>query len=145
MSVLYRRLSFAAVLAPLFVLGACDPRFIHKSDMSPREIVNLSGTWSGRGSLSFSNAQYCPRTYLWRMHVGGGNVDGQVVEEETPNAPPATFSTFVDYDGSVHADLRTKGRDFTVLGTFSHRGFEGTARSPVCSYTVFLRRDGPTS
>lgn len=137
MSALSRHLIIAAAV---LALGACDPRFVHKSDLSPREIGNLSGTWTGRGSLSFASKNYCPRAYLWTMRVGDGSVDGSVVDAETPNAPPATFASFVDYDGSLNASVRTKGRDFTLLGSFNHDGFSGTARSADCSYAVSLRR-----
>lgn len=142
MSALSRYLSLAtAILA----LAACDPRFVHKSDLSPREIGGLSGTWSGRGTLSFASKNYCPRVYLWTLRVGGGNVDGSVVDQETPNAPPASFTSFVDYDGSLHADVRTKGHDFALLGSFNQSGFIGTARSDDCRYAVSLRRQDASS
>lgn len=142
MALLCRYFAFAAAI---LVLGACDPRFVHKSDLSPREIAALSGTWAGRGSLSFASQNYCPRVYLLTLRVGGGNVDGTVVDEKTPDAPPATFASFVEYDGSLHAALRTKGRDYALLGSFNHEGFVGTVRSENCSYTVFLDRRGQAS
>jgi hypothetical protein len=142
MSALSRYLSLATVV---LALGACDPRFVHKSDLSPREIGNLSGTWTGRGTLSFASKNYCPRVYLWTLHIGDGNVDGLVVDEQTPDAPPASFTSFVDYDGSLHADVRTKGHDFALLGTFNHSGFSGTARSDNCNYAVSLRHRGASS
>lgn len=142
MSALSRYLSLAI---GILALAACDPRFVHKSDLSPRQIGGLSGTWSGRGTLSFSNQKYCPRVYLWTLQVGDGNVDGSVVDEQTPNVAPATFTTFVEYDGSLHADVQTKGYDFALLGSFNHSGFTGTARSARCNYEVSLRRLGPSS
>ena len=142
MPALARYLSLATTA---LALAACDPRFVHKSDLSPQEIATLSGTWTGRASLSYANRKGCPRVYLWTLHVGGGNVDGRVVDEQTPNAPPAAFTSFVDYDGSLHADLRTTGRDFAVLGSFSHDGFGGTARSADCIYALSLhRQDRPS-
>ncbi len=127
------------------MVGACDPRFVHESDLSVREIQSLSGTWAGRGALSFASQNYCPRVYLWTLRVGGGSVDGSLVDEKTPNAPPATFNSFVEYDGSLHAAVRTRGRDFALLGSFNHDGFKGTARSKDCSYTVFMERQGSAS
>ncbi len=138
MPALARYLSLATAI---LTLAACDPRFVHKSDLSPHEIATLSGTWAGRGTLSFSSKKDCPRIYLWTLRVGGGNVDGTIVDQETPNAPPATFTSFVDYDGSLHAGVRTKGHDLALLGSFNHDGFIGTARSDDCSYAVSLRRE----
>jgi len=138
MSVLSR---YATGVAALLVLGACDPRFVHESDLSAREIANLSGTWSGRASMTFSDRKDCPRVYLWRMQVAGGNVNGEVVDAETPDATPGTYSTFVEYDGTMHANLRTRGRELAVLGSFNRDGFRGTARSPDCNYAVSLTHE----
>ena len=143
MSVLPR---YAACAIALLALGACDPRFVHKSDLNAREIVALSGTWTGRGSLSFSTRSDCAKVYLWTMHIAGGNVDGPVVDEQTPAATPGTFTTFVEYDGSLHASVRTKGHIFALLGSFSHDGFNGTARSDDgCNYALYLPHRGTAS
>lgn len=136
---------YALLAATLLALGACDPRFVHSSDLSAVQIEHLAGTWTGEGTLSFSSSNSCPRVYLWTMHVANGNVDGAFIDKATPNAQPATFSTFIDYDGSVHAEVLTSGTDFMVLGTFNRDGFSGTARSPLCRYALDLDRQGKAS
>ena len=136
---------YASLAAALLMLGACDPRFVHGSNLSTTEIEHLSGTWAGESTLSFASKNYCPRAYLWSLHVAGGNVDGSVVDKNTPLAPPATFTSYVDYDGSVHAAVRTAGRDFALLGTFSHHGFDGTVRSGDCNYAISLSREAKAS
>ena len=148
MSLLFRPVLSRCVagLAALLALSACDPRFVHKSDLSTREIVSLSGAWSGRGTLSFSSRNDCVKVYLWSLHVANGNADGTLVDERTPEATPGSFTTFVEYDGSLHASVRTRGHDFALLGSFNHDGFRGTARSDEgCNYTVSLSRRGPAS
>lgn len=139
MSVLSR---YATGVAALLVLSACDPRFVHQSDLNAREIANLSGTWSGRASMTLSGSKECPRFYLWRMQVADGSVNGEVVDAATPEATPGTYTTFVEYDGSMHANLRTRGRELAVLGSFTHDGFTGTARSQECNYAVSLTHEG---
>ena len=119
-------------------LAGCDPRFVRHSDLRPAEIQALAGTWQGEGALSFSNASDCTRVYLWTLRVKDGNVDGEIVDRRTPYAPHARFTSFVDYDGSVHATLNAYGRDTEVLGTFGRDSFTGTARSKGCNYAVHL-------
>lgn len=137
---------YAAGLAAVLALTACDPRFVHKSDLSAQQIASLSGTWSGRGFPSFSSRNNCPKLYLWSLHVANGNADGTVVDAETPEAAPGTFTTFVDYDGSLHASVRTRGRVFALLGSFSRNDFSGTARSDDgCNYAVSLQHHGAAS
>jgi hypothetical protein len=132
-------------MTTLLALGACDPRFIRGSDLSAVQIEHLAGTWTGEGTLSFSSSNSCPRVYLWTLHVAKGNVDGSFVDKATPDAQRATFSTFIDYDGSVHAEVLTAGTDFMVLGTFNRDGFIGTARSPLCRYALELDQQGKAS
>ena len=139
MSVLTRS---AACAMALLALGACDPRFVHKSDLNAHEVSLLAGTWSGKATVTFSNKKDCPRTYLWTMEVAGGNVNGEVVNAEYPDASPSTYSTFVEYDGTMHADLRTRGQDLFILGAFDHDGFNGTARTKDCNYIVTLKHQG---
>jgi hypothetical protein len=132
-----------------FTLGACDPRFVRESDMSPHEIQELAGVWTGTGSLSSTpmtpkgTDAICPSIYLWTLRVAKGNVDGEIVDKETPRAPPSKFSAFVDFDGSIHAAARPDGRDTAILGSFQRSGsFTGTARSVACIYAVRLSRRG---
>ena len=138
---------YAAVCAlGASTLTACDPRFVHGSDLRPSEVQTLAGTWEGRASLSFSSANDCARGYQWTLRVDNGNVAGEIVDERTPNAPPARFTSFVDYDGSLHADVNAYGRPTSILGTFSRSGFSGEARASGCNYAVRLsRREGPSS
>lgn len=138
MPALLRSLSCAAAAA--LALAACDPRFVHSSDLSPREVQTLAGVWQGQASLSFGSEYGCPRTYLWTVRVSGGTVDGGLVDQKTPNASPAQFSTFLDYDGSLHVSVRPNERPLDVLGSFSRDGFSGTARSKECVYAIRLRR-----
>jgi hypothetical protein len=139
MSVLFR---YACGAAALLALGACDPRYLHPSDLNAREIGHLSGTWSGRVPLSFSNKSSCPRVFVMTVTVKGGTVNGTLADPRTPNADPATYTSFVEYDGSMHGAVRTKGYDFTLLGTFNHEGFKGTMRAEDCGYVMSLPREG---
>ena len=136
---------YVLLAAALLALAGCDPRFIHSSNLSATQIEHLSGTWTGEGTLSFSSANDCPRVYLWTMQVANGNLNGSFVDKNTPSAPPATFSTFIDYDGSIHAEVPTQGKDFFVLGTFNRGGFQGTARSTFCRYALSLSHRGQGS
>lgn len=137
---------YMLLAALLLGLAACDPYFVHKSDLSPVQIEHLSGTWAGEATLATADSnRSCLRTYLWTLHVANGNVAGSVVDKNTPKAPPATFTTFVDYDGSVHAEVPTAGIEFFLLGSFSSDGFEGTARTAGCNYVVSLDHQGPAS
>ncbi|HTY68123.1 MAG TPA: hypothetical protein VMH36_15825 [Alphaproteobacteria bacterium] len=133
---------FAACVAAVLALSACDPRFVHESDLNAHQVSLLAGTWSGKATMTFSNRKDCPRTYLWRMTVADGTVNGEVVNADYPDAAPSTYSSFVEYDGTMHADLRTRGADLYVLGAFDHDGFNGTARTKDCNYIVTLRHEG---
>jgi hypothetical protein len=133
----------------VLAVGACDPRFVHESDLSAREVQALSGTWEGQGSLSFMlfsggtrlNSP-CPRTYLWTLRVKAGNVEGEVVNKETPNATPARFTTFLDFDGSIHGFVRLNNQDTNILGAFQHSGFAGQSKSTECAYVLTLKPPG---
>ena len=127
------------LLALAVVLAACDPRLRPDSNLSPREIQALSGTLEGRSSLS-SGEKDCPPYYLWTLRVGGGNVDGEIVNAETPRAPVTKFSTFLDYDGTLRALARPGGTDTTIQGTFHRDSFSGESKTARCAYNVRLRR-----
>jgi hypothetical protein len=142
MSVLSR---YACGAIAVLAVAACDPRFVHKSDLSVHEVEQLSGWWSGQGYLTFSNSRECVKSYLWTLRVEAGNVNGKVVDAATPDAIPATFETFVEYDGTLHASIRTRGTNLALLGSFNHRGFEGTARSEKCIYTFNFPYNGSLS
>lgn len=129
----------AALAALAILLTGCDPRLLPTSNLSPREIQSLAGTWAGRSSLS-SGDKDCPPHYLWTLRVGGGNVDGEVVNAETPRAPATKFSTFLDYDGTVRALARPGGADTTIQGTFLRESFAGESKSDRCTYRVRLQR-----
>lgn len=121
------------------LLAACDPRLTPRSNLSPREIQALAGVWQGRSTLAFGGKQ-CPAAYLWTLRVAAGNVDGEIVDEETPRAPATKFTTFLDYDGSLHAFARPGGRDTTIRGAFNRDNFSGESKSQECSYLVRLPR-----
>ncbi|HEX9461903.1 MAG TPA: hypothetical protein VGB82_04825 [Alphaproteobacteria bacterium] len=121
-------------------LAACDPRFVHGSGLRPSEVPGLAGVWEGRGALSFSDDNRCPRVYLVKMRVGDGNVAGEMIDDAKTGTTPASFTTFVEYDGSLHATLRVDGRETNILGSFGRDNFTGTARAPGCTYVVRLRR-----
>ena len=127
------------LLAALF-LAACDPRFIYESNLSPREIQALRGTWEGQSALSRSDERDCPEFYVWVFRVAGGNVEGDLVDRATPNAPHTRFTTFLDYDGSITVLARPGGRDMTVRGAFQRESFVGEAKARTCSYLLRLRR-----
>lgn len=129
----------ACLAVAAMALAACDPRLLRPSDLSAREIQTLAGVWEGRSSLS-SGEKDCPAGYLWKLRVGSGNVDGELVDEATPRAPPAKFSTFLDYDGTLRALVRPGGADTTISGTFYRDSFSGDSRSTRCAYIVRLRR-----
>lgn len=121
--------------------AACDPRFVHGSDLRPAEVQRLSGVWEGRASLSTTDsANACPRVYRVSMEVGGGNISGDMVDTAWPKTTPATFTTYLEYDGSMHAFLRVDAREMNILGSFGRDSFTGTARTPECRYAVRLRR-----
>ena len=121
-------------------LAACDPRFVHESDLRPAEIQALRGTWEGRANLSYYTGKECTRVYQWTLKVADGNVSAEIIDANMPSATPARFTSFVDYDGSVHADLTVFGQDTFVLGTFNREGFVGNTKSRYCNYSIRLQR-----
>lgn len=121
------------------MLGACDPRFVYQSNLSPREVQTLAGTWEGESSLTFGEKE-CPIHYLWSLRVANGNVEGSLVDKETPNAPRSRFTTFLDYDGTFRALARPRGQDTNVIGAFQRDHFVGEATAKACRYTLRLRR-----
>jgi hypothetical protein len=135
-----KRLLFIGLSAGLIALSlsACDPRFTYESNLSPREIQSLVGTWEGQSSLSFGDKE-CPTHYLWTLRVSNGNVDGSLVDKETPNAPRTRFTTFLDYNGTFSALVRPRGQDTTVIGAFQRDLFVGEAKGQ-CKYILRLRR-----
>jgi hypothetical protein len=145
-----RSIRRAGLALALLGVAACDPRFVRETDMSPQEIQNLSGVWQGQATLSFTALTTakldapCPRIYLWTLRVNAGNVEGEVVSKETPNAPRTRFTTFLDFDGSIHGFVRPDGRDTNVLGTFQRSGFTGTSKSVECGYVVRLTKQSPS-
>lgn len=137
---------YALLATALALLGACDLVFVHHSDLTAVQIEHLSGTWAGEATINGATSyRSCPQGYLWTLHAANGNVAGSFVDKTTPKAPPATFTTFIDYDGSVHADVRTSGNDFFLLGTFNHDGFRGSVRTTGCYYVISLDRQGAAS
>ena len=121
-------------------LAACDPRLVYESKLSAREVQQLAGTWQGQARMAFGEAN-CPAVYDWTMKVGQGLVEGSIVDEQTPKAPPTVFKTFIEYNGSLNAFARPSGRDTNIRGAFVDRtAFLGEARSERCRYTVRLFR-----
>jgi hypothetical protein len=145
MSQALRSLLFCAACG--LVAAACDPRFVRPSDLRPAEVQRLAGLWEGRGSLNnMDSSNRCPRVYRISMEVGGGNVSGEMINDATPTTTPATFTSFLEYDGSFHAFVRVDTREMNILGAFSRDSFTGTARSTDCRYALRLRRrDTPAS
>ncbi len=132
------RPAFIVLLAAALLAG-CDPRFIYETNLSPRELQALTGTWEGQSALSKGD-KACPAHYLWFLRVANGNVDGSLVDKETPNAPRTRFTTFLDYDGSMTALVRPGGWDATVRGTFQRDVFIGESTGPSCNHRMRLRR-----
>ncbi len=130
---------FFIVLLATLSLGACDPRFIYESNLSPREIQSLAGTWEGQSALK-SGKKECPAHYLLTFRVANGNVEGDLVDKDTPNAPRSRFTTFLDYDGGMTVLARPGGRDTNIRGAFQRDIFVGETKSEQCTYTVRLRR-----
>lgn len=130
---------FLTGLLAILSLGACDPRFTYETNLSPREIHVLAGTWEGQSSVSLGSKD-CPTHYLWSLRVANGNIEGSLVDRDTPNAPRTRFTTFLDYDASMTALVRPGGRDTTVRGTFQRDSFVGESRSTACNYNLRLRR-----
>ncbi len=130
-----------ALLLALTLVAACDPRRVIPSDLKPNEVTALRGTWEGEGTLTFGES-YCPTNYLWTLRVADGNVEADIVDKATPNAPRARFTTYVDYEGGVFATVRPTGRDTNVRGYLSRNMFSGEAKSRECTYLVRLRRTG---
>jgi hypothetical protein len=144
-----RSMRVAVSALALLLAAACDPRFVRESDLNSREIQNLSGVWQGQASLSFTTIgtgakldSPCPRVYLWTLRVNAGNVEGEVVNKDTPNAPRTRFTTFLDFDGSIHAFIRPDGRDSNILGSFQRKSFGGQSKGTECSYVIRLERQG---
>jgi hypothetical protein len=132
------------IIATLALAG-CDPRFVRSSELSPQEVQNLSGVWVGEASMSTpfrakTTEDVCPRVFLWTLRVAKGNVDGEVVNKDTPKAPPTRFSTFLDYDGTIHGVARLDGRNTDVVGAFQHSSFNGQAKNDCAAYVVRLSR-----
>ena len=132
------RSAFMALVAAASLAG-CDPRFNYETNLSPRDIQTLTGTWEGQSSLSLGEKE-CPTSYLWSLRVANGNVAGSLVDKETPNAPPTRFTTFLDYDGSMTALVRPGGWDTTVRGTFQRDSLAGETKSKACNHRMRLRR-----
>jgi hypothetical protein len=130
---------FTLMLLVGLSLAACDPRFNYESNLSPREIQALTGTWEGQSTLTLG-AKECPTHYLWSLRAANGNVEGSLVDKETPNAPRTRFTTFLDYDGSISALIRPRGEDTTVMGAFQRDVFVGEAKAKACKYVLRLRR-----
>lgn len=130
---------FAMLIAVAHLVSACDPRLTPTSNLSPREVQTLAGVWQGRSSLSFGDKE-CTSGHLWTLRVTGGNVEGELVDELTPRAPPSKFTTFLDYDGSMRALVRPGGQDMTVRGAFNRDNFAGDSKSKDCAYLLRLRR-----
>ena len=129
---------FSGALIGLMV-GACDPRFNYESNLSPREVQALAGTWEGQSSLTFGEKE-CPTHYLWSLRVANGNVEGSLVDRDTPNAPRTRFTTFLDYDGTMTARARPRGEDTDITGAFHRDNFAGEAKAKSCKYVLRLRR-----
>lgn len=127
------------LIAVAHLLSACDPRLTPTSNLSPREVQTLAGIWQGRSPLTYGG-KACTTGYVWTLRVAGGNVEGEVVDEATPRATPSKFTTFLDYDGSMHAQVRPGGDDTTVRGAFNRDSFSGDAKGKDCSYILRLRR-----
>lgn len=127
-----------SLLAAAAVSG-CDPRLVHTSNLSPREVQSLSGTWQGEAKLAFGN-DTCPGVFRWTLKVAQGLAEGTLIDEKTPNAPPTVFKTFVDYDGTLNAATRLSGHDSNVRGAFNRDSFTGEAMGVHCRYLIRLRR-----
>jgi hypothetical protein len=129
------------VLLAFLGAAACalDPRLIRETDLRPNEITALRGVWSGQASLTFGE-KYCPSYYVWTIRVVDGNVEGELVDRDTPNAPRTRFSTYLDYEAGIHAAVRPGGRETTIRGVFSRSSYSGEAKNNECSYVVRLRR-----
>jgi hypothetical protein len=132
--------AFFTGLLVVLSLAACDPRVTYESKLSPREIQTLAGRWEGQSGLTRSDDKDCPQFYVWAFQVANGNIEGDVVDRATPNAPHARFTAFLDYDGSMTATARPGGRDTLVRGAFQRDSFVGEAKSQACSYRLRLRR-----
>lgn len=127
-------------MAAAVLLGGCDPRFVYQTNLSPRELQALTGTWEGSSSLSREETRGCPTFYVWVLRVANGNVEGDLVDRDTPNAPHTKFTTFLDYDGTISALIRPRGQDMKIQGVFQRDSFAGETHSAGCSYRVRLRR-----
>src|SRR5262245_30106268 len=104
-------------LVSVLGLAACsvDPRMIGETDMTPREIGTLRGVWEGQASLSFGE-KFCPPIYLWEIRVADGNVEGSLLNRDTPNAERSRFSTYLEFDATIRSFVRPSGRDTVIRG-----------------------------
>src|SRR5262245_43128295 len=129
------RLLIIGIAATIF-LGGCDPRFVPSTNLSPREIQALVGNWEGQGTLSRAEIKGCPTHYRVVMRVANGNVEGDLVDRATPNAPHTRFTTFLDYDASISVVARPRGIDMTIRGVFTRDNFVGETTSVGCGHRI---------
>ncbi len=137
-----RSLRLAAPLALLLAAAGCQRI---EGIMTPTggapisDLRQLDGAFAGTATLA-NGPDRCQRRLQFAMKVANGQVQGEVRDPRTPDAPPARFDGFIETDGAMATIIRAVGDVLVLRGRFRESRFEGMLEPEEA---INPRRDNP--
>ncbi|MBC8793764.1 MAG: hypothetical protein C6Y20_19370 [Tagaea sp. CACIAM 22H2] len=125
---------FLSLAALVVALGACAER------LPPGGVAKLDGVYEGEVTRSSGPVHSCPTAFKLRARVASGEMRGEILDFEQPDAVIDRFFAFIEADGRVTTAFRGGSETYGVSGSFGSATFSALANGRACSFSAFARR-----
>ncbi len=125
---------FLLLAALAGALSACAER------LPPGGVATLDGAYEGEVTRSSGPVQSCPTAFKLRVRVASGEMRGEILDFERPDAVVDRILAFIEADGRVITAFRSGSETYGIDGRFGASTFTALANGRACSYSAFARR-----
>lgn len=106
----------------------------------PGGVASLDGVYVGEITRSSGAPNSCPAAYKLRIRVASGELRGEVLDIDQPDATIDRFLAYIEADGRVTTSFRGGNQIFGVRGRFGPSTFSALADGRICGMSAFARK-----
>lgn len=128
------KLRFPLLAAFTALLAACV------DGPPPGGVATLDGVYVGEITRSSGSPISCPTAFKLRIQVTRGEMRGEVLDIEQPDAVVDRILAYIEADGRVITSFRGGSQTFGVRGRFGASTFSALADGRTCGMSAFARK-----